>query len=105
MAPWKRPAGMVPDATNVPPAPFGHATGPVPSPTHWYRLVVSDEQPTSKESSTSPSDRHGMVVPVAFLQLVAARLSSNVRKLLPVVSLRKKAKWPKLVAGADSAFT
>src|SRR5437867_8114951 len=95
MAPWKRPAGMVPEPVKVPFAPFGQAAGPLPSPVHLYRLVVSVEPPTSKDSSTSPLERHGIVVPVAFVQTLDLWLSSKVRKELPVVSLRKKAKWPK----------
>ncbi len=67
---------MVPDPTKgVPLAPSGQAVGPLPSPVHRYRLVVSDEPPTSKESRTSPFERQGIVVPVAFVQLVARWLS------------------------------
>jgi hypothetical protein len=43
-------------------------------------------------------------VPVAFVHVPAVWLSSKVRKELPVVSLRKNAKWPNVVAADDSGF-
>ena len=49
-------------------------------------------------------ERHGIVVPVAFVQFAGDWFSSKVRKVLPVVSLRKKAKCPNVVAVADSGL-
>ena len=52
----------------------------------------------------SPFDRHGIVVPVAFVHVAALWLSSNVRNVFPVVSLRKNAKWPKVVDAVGSGL-
>src|SRR3954452_17513398 len=58
----------------------------------------------SNESSRSPFWRHGIVVPVALVQLLEPWLSSKVRKELPVVELRSRPKWANVVAAVDSGW-
>ena len=52
----------------------------------------------------SPFERHGIVVPLLLTHVVGVWLSSNVRNVLPVVSLRKNAKWLYDVAATVSGF-
>src|SRR3954453_14095392 len=59
----------------------------------------------SNESGRSPVWRHGIVVPVALVHVVADWLSSKVRKLLPVVELRSIPKWANVGAPVDSGWT
>src|SRR4051812_40660752 len=59
----------------------------------------------SNESSRSPFWRHGIVVPVALVQLLEPWLSSKVKKELPVVELRSRPKCANVVDAVDSGCT
>src|SRR4051794_39019301 len=63
---------------------------------------MSDEPPTSKDTSRSPFWRQGIVRPSPFVQSVALWLSSKARKVLPVMSLRQNAICANVVPAGDS---
>ena len=66
-------------------------------------LTLTLEPPTSYESSRSPLERQGMLVPAPLVQLVPTLLSSKVMNVLPDGAMRMKAACRNELAVVSSA--